>query len=193
MKENLKVVATIEARMTSSRLPGKVLMKASGKSMLFHLVQRLKDVKSINEIVLATTINSTDDILVEEAKRLGISCFRGDEDNVMLRVIDAAESARAHIIVEITADCPIIDPQIVEQSIQIFLHNDADYVGNAFVRSYPDGMDVQVFSLESLKTSYGLAIDDIELEHVTLNIKNNPKIFKHINIISLPELYWPEL
>ncbi len=193
MNKEIKIVATIEARMTSSRLPGKVLMEASGQSMLYHLVERLKSVESIEEIVLATTVNCSDDVLIEEAKNLNIGFFRGDENNVMLRVIEAAESVNADVVVEITADCPIIDPQIIEQAILTYVNNDADYVGNANVRSYPDGMDVQVFSLHALKKSFELTSDQLELEHVTLNIRRNPKIFKHINLISPPELYWPEL
>ena len=106
----MKIVATIEARMTSSRLPGKVLLPVQGKPMLYHLVNRLKAVPSINEIVLATTINSTDDVLIDFAKQESILSYRGSEEDVMSRVIGAAETADADVIVEITGDCPIIDP-----------------------------------------------------------------------------------
>jgi len=189
----MKIVATIEARMTSSRLPGKVLMEAAGKPMLEHLVNRLKSVKSLDEIVLATTINHADDQLEEFARKANIRCYRGSEDDVMRRVISAAESAEAEIIVEITGDCPIIDPQLVEQAISIFNFNEVDYISNAHVRSYPDGMDVQVLKLATLQHSLELTDNKLDHEHVTLHIRNNPDIYSKINIISPPETFWPNL
>ena len=108
----MNIVAIIEARMTSSRLPGKVLLPVCGKPILSYLIERLKLVKSINEIVLATTINPTDDILVEFAQNLGIACFRGSENDVMQRVLDASKNSNADVIVEITGDCPIMDTQV---------------------------------------------------------------------------------
>lgn len=161
--------------------------------MLYYLVERLRRVKSIQEIVLATTVNETDDTLVEFAKTMNISFYRGSEDDVLERVIGAGESADADIIVEITGDCPIIDPLIVEQAIQIFLHNDADYVSNAIVRSYPDGMDTQVFRLETLKKSAQMTNSPPDREHVTLHIRRHPEIFRHINLVAPPDLHWPEL
>jgi len=189
----MKIVATIEARMTSSRLPGKVLMDVDGIPMLKYLIERLKTVRSINEIVIATTINASDDVLVEFAKKERIQYYRGSEDDVMGRVINAAESVSADIIVEITGDCPIIDPQIVEQTIRMFLANKADYVSNAHVRSYPDGMDTQVFKLETLKHSSSLTDKPLDREHVTLHIRNNPDIYTHLHLVAPPELHWPEL
>jgi spore coat polysaccharide biosynthesis protein SpsF len=189
----MKIVATIEARMTSSRLPGKVLMPVLGKPMLYYLVLRLRAVPSIDTIVLATTSNATDDPLEAFATETGIACFRGSEDDVMQRVVDAAESTAADMVVEITGDCPIIDPEIVEQTIRMFKAHDADYVGNAQVRSYPDGMDVQVFRLNTLKRSAALTIDRLDREHVTLHIRNHPELFSHVHLVAPPEIHWPEL
>jgi spore coat polysaccharide biosynthesis protein SpsF len=189
----MKFVATIEARMTSSRLPGKPLLKAAGKTMLEHLVARLKLVSSLDAIVLATTINEADDDLVSEAKRLGIQFFRGSEDDVMNRVISAAASVDADAVVEITGDCPIIDPSIVAQTIAMFKAHSADYVSNAMVRSYPDGMDVQVMGLHTLRKSSAMTSDPLDLEHVTLHIRNNPDIFSRVHLVAPPELHWPEL
>jgi spore coat polysaccharide biosynthesis protein SpsF len=111
----------------------------------------------------------------------------------MLRVIEAAESVNADIIVEITGDCPIIDPKIVEKTIQMFLAHSADYVSNAHIRSYPDGMDTQVFKLETLKRSISMTDDPLDHEHVTLHIRNHPEIFSHVHLVAPPELHWPEL
>lgn len=193
MREHGRIVATIEARMTSSRLPGKVMLEARGKPMIAHLIDRLRRAKSIDQVVLATTVNRADDCLVELARAMGIGHFRGSETDVMTRVIGAAESAGADIVVEITGDCPVIDPGIVEQTLQMFLHNDCDYVSNAHVRSYPDGMDCQVFKLETLKKSAALTDDPLDHEHVTLHIRRHPELFRPIYLVAPPDLSWPEL
>jgi spore coat polysaccharide biosynthesis protein SpsF len=189
----MKIVATIEARMTSSRLPGKVLLPASGIPMLQHLVNRLRAVPSLDGIVLATTTNETDDKLEAFAREMCINYFRGSEDDVMNRVIGAAESVNADLVVEITGDCPIIDPQIIEQTIRMYLTNPADYVSNAHIRSYPDGMDTQVFLLKTLKHSASMTQDQLDHEHVTLHIRNHPEVFRHVHLVAPPELHWPEL
>lgn len=179
--------------MASSRLPGKVLLPVLEKPMLLHLVSRLRAVPSLDAIVLATTSNAADDPLEAFASKAGIACFRGSEDDVMQRVIDAAESVGADVVVEITGDCPVIDPEIVEQAIRMFQAHDADYVGNAQVRSYPDGMDVQVFRLDTLRRSAALTADRLDREHVTLHIRNHPGLFAHVHLVAPPEIHWPEL
>tara|TARA_B100000886_G_C20423556_1_gene492762 strand:+ start:1415 stop:2149 length:735 start_codon:yes stop_codon:yes gene_type:complete len=189
----LKIVATIEARMNSSRLPGKVLLKAKDKSMLEILIERLEQVKNIDSIIVATTINPKDNEIANLCNKIGQKFFRGSEDDVMGRVIGAAKSLNADLIVEITADCPIIDPNIIEQIINIYKANSVDYVGNAKVRSYPDGMDTQVFSLKILESSYQMTSNKEDREHVTLHIRNNPNIFSQINVVASPEIYYPEL
>lgn len=189
----MKIVATIEARMNSSRLPGKVLLKAKDKSMLEILIERLEQVKSIDNIIVATTINPKDNEITNLCNKIGQKYFRGSEDDVMGRVIDAAKSVNADLIVEITADCPIIDPNIIEQIINIYKANSVDYVGNAKVRSYPDGMDTQVFSLKTLERSYQMTSNKEDREHVTLHIRNNPNIFSQINVVASPDIYYPNL
>ncbi|MES2857175.1 MAG: glycosyltransferase family protein [Bdellovibrionota bacterium] len=188
-----KVVCTVEARMTSSRLPGKVLLPAAGKPLLSHLIERLKLIPSVDEIVLATTINAQDNPLAELAASMGIKCFRGSENDVMGRVIGAAESAQADIVVEITADCPLIDSDVAEQVIRLYQRNQCDYASNAAVRSYPDGMDVQVFSLACLKKSAAMTNDQSDREHVTRHIRLNPEIFRQLHLIAGPLDYAPEL
>ena len=189
----MKIVSTIEARMTSSRLPSKVLLKAAEKPMLEHLVNRLRAVPSLQRIVLATTTNRTDDELEEFSVKMGIGCYRGSENDVMSRVIGAAESEGADIVVEITGDCPIIDPKIVEQTISVFKSNQVDYVSNGHIRSFPDGMDTQVFRLDALKRSAAMTNDRLDREHVTLHMRNHPELFTHAYLVAPPELHWPEL
>ena len=189
----MKVVCTIEARMNSTRLPGKVLMKSCGETMLGHLTKRLKRVKSLDCIVLATTFNKSDNILEEFANEFNIECFRGSEDNVLNRVLNAAETHNADVIVEITADCPLIDPDLIEKAINIFKNYNVDYVSNCNIRSYPDGMDVQVFSKNALKKSAFMTTSDLEKEHVTLHIRNNPNMFKIFDMVAPESHFWPNL
>jgi len=161
--------------------------------MLEHLVNRLRAVPSLHGIVLATTTNRTDDVLEEFSMKIGIACYRGSENDVMNRVIGAAESAKADVVVEITGDCPIIDPVIVEQTISVFKSKQVDYVSNGHIRSFPDGMGAQVFWLGTLKRSATMTSDRLDHEHVTLHIRNHPEIFKSAHLIAPPELHWPGL
>jgi spore coat polysaccharide biosynthesis protein SpsF len=192
----VKIVATIEARMTSSRLPGKVLLEAGGRPMLHHLVRRLRAAPSIHEIVLATTVNATDDVLIEFAKKEGIRAYRGSELDVMGRVVGAGEMAEADVLVEITGDCPIIDPDLVEQTIRMFLAHQVHrvaYVANNHIKAYPDGMDTQVFRLETLQKSAAMTSHPLDREHVSLHIRNHPELFPHVYLIAPPSLHAPEL
>lgn len=188
-----KIIATIEARMTSTRLPGKVLLEVLEQPLLLHMIKRIKRSQFIDEIVVACTDNYEDDPIQELCELNEISFFRGSENNVLQRVLEAAQSLNGDIIVELTGDCPLIDVEILDQAIQIYLHNRVDYVSNGHIRSYPDGMDVQVFSTSSLENSSKLTSHPDDLEHVSLFMRNNPKLFSKINIISPPETFYPEL
>mgnify|MGYP001348154945 CR=1 FL=1 len=188
-----KFTAIIEARMNSSRLPGKILYKAYNKPFLWHLIKRLKKVKQINQIILATTKNPIDNILVKEAKKNKIKFFRGAEDNVKKRVLDAAKKFNVKNIVGVTSDCPIIDINLVSQVIDTFKNNNTEFVSNCDFRSYPDGMDVAVYKTQALKKSYKLTKSKYYREHVTLFIKHNKKIFKQINIVAPSNIFLPNL
>ena len=190
---NARVVATIEARMTSSRLPGKVMMQALGRPMLAHLTSRLKAVPSIDEIVLATTVNSADDVLVDFANKDGIKVFRGSEEDVLARVIAAGESAGAEVLVEITGDCPVIDPDLVEQTIQMYFHHEVDYASNSIVSSYPDGMETQVISMAALKDAAARTNDPLDREHVSLYLWQRPEQYRIVHLVAPPSLHWPGL
>lgn len=179
--------------MSSSRLPGKVLLPVLGEPLLAHLVRRAQAVPSLNGIVLATTTNKGDDVLAELATQLGIGCFRGSEQDVLGRVLAAASANSADLIVELTGDNPVIDPQIIETVIRTFVSNEADYVSNTHIKSFPDGMDVQVFRLETLARSAAMTDEALDREHVTLHIRKHPQLFRPIHVVAPPELHWPEL
>ena len=188
-----KFSAIIEARMNSSRLPGKILYKANNKPFLWHLIKRLKKVTQIDQIILATTKNPIDNILVKEAKKNKIKFYRGEEDNVKKRVLDAAKKFNVKNIVGITSDCPIIDINLISQVIDTFKSNNVEFVSNCDFRSYPDGMDVAVYKIQALQKSYKLTKSKYYREHVTLFIKHNKKIFKQINIVAPSNIFLPNL
>jgi spore coat polysaccharide biosynthesis protein SpsF len=192
-RDGERTVAIIEARMASTRLPGKVLMPAGGQPMLAHLVRRLRAVPSLDDIVLATTTDPADDVLQRFADDAGIGCHRGSVEDVMQRVLDAATAAAAGVVVGITGDCPVIDPDIVEQAIRMFQAHDVDYASNCVVRSYPDGMDVQVYWLQALRRSAASTSERLDREHVTLHMRRHPESFRHVHLVAPPSLHWPEL
>jgi len=189
----IKYAAIIEARMGSSRLPGKVTLKINNIPTIILLIDRLKQVKSIDKIIVATTIDKNNNSLCGLLKKNKIDFFRGSEKNVLGRVLKAAQKFKVKNIVEITGDCPLIDPQIVSQVISIHQNNKFDFVSNSSVRTYPDGMDVDVFSTNNLKKSLRLTKNRYDLEHVTLFMKRKKKLFKQCNVMATQNLHLPEL
>ena len=188
-----KIIATIEARMTSSRLPGKVLLESMGKPMLQIMTERLKNLKYVDDIVIATTINETDDSIVELASTLGIKYFRGSEEDVLARVLGAAKQNEADVIVELTGDCPLIDPELIDQVIQLYFKQECDYATNCLTPSFPLGMETEVFATQLLEIAdkEGRTLED--REHVSWFFVRNPERFKLVNIEAPNELKWPTL
>ncbi len=186
----MKTCAIIEARMTSTRLPGKIVLPVMGRPMLDLLIERLKRVHSLDGIIVATTSNPTDDVVEQLTQRIGIGCFRGSEDDVLGRVLGAAKKYQVDVIVEITGDCPLIDPEIVEKLIGIFHSGNHDYVSNVLKPTYPVGMDIQIFSTAVLQKVADLTDDPVDHEHVSLYIYEHPERFSLYNLESgLPEEY----
>ena len=189
-----KISAIIEARTTSTRLPKKVLLPIYKDLNAIDLISNtLKKILKIDEIVLATTSNSEDDVLEKLAKKNNISCFRGSKKDVMGRVLNAAIETKTDIIVEITGDCPLIDKEIIDQLIEIYLANDFDYLSNNNIPSFPDGFDVRIFSTKILENSYKLAKTTSHFEHVTLHIREHPEIYKICNFIAPKSLRYPKI
>lgn len=192
MSMRKRIIASIEARMTSTRLPGKVLMQCCGKPILDLLVERVKRSQYINEIVVATTVNGADDVLVEESKKLGIHYYRGDEYDVVERVVGAMQKYKAEIVVQLTGDCPLLDPEIIDQVVRLYMFNNFDYVSNTLIRSYPRGLDVQVSNLSILEESLRIARDAPQHEHLYLSIYENPDKYKLFNVFAPVELCRPD-
>lgn len=163
----MKVVCLVQARVGSTRLPGKVLKEICGKSVLHHEINRLKKCKEINEIVIATTNNAKDDEIVNEAKKLAVKYFRGSENDVLSRFYYAAKENNADIVVRVTSDCPCIDFEILDKMLLYFKEKQVDYLSNTIKRTYPRGYDIEIFTFSSLEKSYINAKKEYEREHVT--------------------------
>lgn len=187
------VVASIEARMGSSRLPGKVLMDINGKPTLARLVDRLRAAKSLDDIVVATTVHPADEPLVAWCYEYGVRCWRGSEEDVLDRVVRAHLMMESDIVVEITGDCPLTDPQIVDLGVETFLAHDADVVSNCGnLLTWPMGQYVQVFPLQLL-AEVNATIDDAAVhEHVSLYFYEHPERYKIINLLAPARWREPE-
>ncbi len=187
----MKIVSTIEARMGSTRLPGKTMKEIVGKPMLELLIERLKRTKRIDEIVVATTTEPEDRVIAELAERIGVKCFRGSSEDVLDRVLRAAKTYQGDIIVEMTGDCPLLDPVLVDRIINIYLENTYDYVSNAIKRTYPRGLDTQVFSVNVLNEVSKLTNDPADRENVSLYIYEHPERYRLYNVEAPPEYRHP--
>jgi len=170
--------------MTSTRLPGKVMKEVLGKPLLEYQFERLQRVKEADELIIATTNNDSDQPIVELCKRLGIAYYCGSEEDVLSRYYEAATQLGADVIVRVTSDCPLIDPSIVDRVIKLYKdkRDNYDYVSNTLTRSYPRGMDTEVFSYKVLEEAFINAKEKPEREHVTPYICWQPERYRLGNV-----------
>lgn len=176
----MKTAILVQARMTSTRLPGKVLKQVLGKSLLEYQIERLQRVKLADEIAIATTTKKTDDPIIDLCDRLSVAYFRGSEEDVLERYYQAATEHKADAIVRVTSDCPLIDPQVINQVIDYYVQNQStyDYVSNCIKRTYPRGMDTEVFSFSVLEQAFKEATAQPDREHVTPFIHRQPERYR---------------
>ena len=192
-RADLKFVGIVEARMTSSRLPGKMMLPIGGKPSLQVLLERLTQTPGLSETVVATTENPTDDPLEELCRGMGVGCFRGSEDDVLGRVLGAARRSEADVIVEITGDCTLVDPEIIQECIEAYKRSDADFVSNSDpVALFPPGMDARIFSTQVLAEVDRLTQAPDDREHVSLYIWEHPERYKLLGVRPGREMDWPE-
>jgi len=183
----MRYIGIIQARVGSTRLPKKVLKKVEGKTILEHVINRVKAAKNLDDIIVATTIKKEDLEIVKLCAQQGISVFCGSEDDVLDRYYQAARLFKAENIVRITSDCPLIDPKIIDNVIDLYFKENADYATNTIPETFPDGEDVEVFRFNALRTAWKNAKLASEREHVTPYIRNN-SIFKIANLKCKPNL-----
>ena len=180
----MKTIIIVQARMTSTRLPGKVLLPLAGEPMLVRLLERLRRVQRADGIVIATTTNASDDPIAALCAQQGVPCHRGSELDVLSRYADAARLHAADVVVRITSDCPLIDPALIDQLIAVYEEGDSDYVSNMLPPTWPYGMAVEVFSATALAQAHAEATQDAEREHVTPFIYWNPQRYRLRNVAS---------
>jgi len=181
IKPQKKITVLIQARTSSSRLPEKVLAEIEGKQLVWHVINRVKKIKSVQQIALITTTKKNDKILLDLAQKNDIIGFSGDEFDVLDRHYQCAKKMNADPIIRITSDCPLIDPYLVEEMLQFFLENNYDYVSNVIPPTYPDGLDTEIFTFKTLEKAANEAKLLSEREHVTTYISKNPSKFKLYN------------
>ncbi|MHC4400242.1 MAG: cytidylyltransferase domain-containing protein [Planctomycetota bacterium] len=174
----MNVVAIVQARMGSTRLPGKVLLDVAGRSMLARVVRRVRRAALIDRVVVATSVTPDDDRIVDECRRLSVACFRGSEDDVLDRFHRAARACRAEAVVRITADCPLIDPEVTDRVLRAFLDHRPDYASNTLDRTYPRGLDTEVADSAALARAWRDARQPYERTHVMPYIYRHPDAFR---------------
>jgi spore coat polysaccharide biosynthesis protein SpsF (cytidylyltransferase family) len=185
--------AIIQARMTSTRLPGKVLEDLGGEPLLARVVERALRATRLDQVGVATTDRATDDPVADFCRQSGILCFRGDEDDVLDRYRQAAAAFGGDVIVRLTADCPLLDPAVIDRVIEGFESADCDYASNTVKPTFPDGLDTEVFTRKALETAWRDAALTSEREHVTPFIWKRPEQFRIRSVeqaVDLSALRW---
>lgn len=181
MQDN--IIAVIQARMNSKRLPGKVLMPLAGRNVLEHVAMRVRKAHMVSEVIVATSINEEDAKIAEACEKLGVRVFRGSEEDVLDRFYRASLPLNSDHVVRITADCPMIDPEVIDSVIARHIKVGTDYTSNTLEPTYPDGEDVEVFKMSALEKAWKNAKLSSEREHVTPYIRNNPQVFKLLSVV----------
>jgi len=180
-----KVVIVVQARMSSSRLPGKVMLPILGESLLNRMVERLRMIHNKAEIVIATSKEATDDIIVQEGARIGVPCYRGSLNNLLDRHYQIGKQFGATTVLKIPSDCPLIDPRIIDEVLDFYFANPSeyDYVSNLHPPTFPDGNDVEIMTMECLERTWQAAGKQLELEHTTPYIWENQEQFRIGNVV----------
>ena len=182
----MKIVAIIQARMASSRLPGKVMKEIAGQPMLLHVVKRARMATKINDVVVATTVDSQDDVIEEYCHQNQIPVYRGSELDVLDRYYQTAKEYNAEVIVRLTADCPVLDPGVIDRLVNEFIKADVDFAANRlpppFKRTYPIGLDAEVCTFTALGKAWHEAKAKHEREHVMPYFYEEPGRFKILQI-----------
>ncbi|MCI0577817.1 MAG: glycosyltransferase family protein [Chloroflexi bacterium] len=182
------IAAIIQARMGSTRLPGKVMMEIAGQPMLWQVANRARQATLTDQVVIATSNQKGDDPVAAFCEQAEIPCFRGSETDVLDRYYQAAQWIGADVVVRLTADCPLLDPTVVDQVAAAYLEGGCDYASNTIERTYPDGLDTEVFSFATLARAWREAELLSEREHVTPYIWKNSHLFRLLQVRQATDL-----
>lgn len=175
-------IGVLQARTTSTRLPGKVLLPLAGEPMILRQLERMRRGNTLDLIVVATSDDPSDDELAETIIHAGYDVVRGPLDDVLGRFIQVIDAYEPDVVVRMTADCPLISPEVIDHVVRSFDAADADYVSNTMAPTYPDGLDVEVVTAQALRAVDAVSTDQHEREHVTLGIYRHPELFNIINV-----------
>jgi spore coat polysaccharide biosynthesis protein SpsF len=178
----MAILAIIQARMSSSRLPGKVLMDIEGIPMIGRQIERIRKADLISEVIVATSVHTSDDALTEYLESIDVNVQRGPLDDVLQRFVEVLDRTQAEDFVRLTADCPLADPEVIDEAIQMFLESKCDYVSNTLVRTYPRGLDVEVAKSKVLRDVAEKNFDQMSREHVTYGIYTQPEVYSLGNL-----------
>jgi spore coat polysaccharide biosynthesis protein SpsF len=170
-------IAILQARMSSSRLPGKVLLPINGEPMIYRQIERIRQASTIDKIIVATSTDTSDDSLVEFLTKRGIEVFRGSLDDVLSRFLEIQKEVYATAIIRLTGDCPLVMPELIDKMVAKFYELGVDYLSNTLEPTYPDGLDVEVIEPSILAKLATFDLSRAEREHVTLGIYNRPSLF----------------
>jgi spore coat polysaccharide biosynthesis protein SpsF len=184
----MRIVAIIQARMGSTRLPGKALADIGGRTILDRVVGRVRGAGLVDHVVVATSQKPADDPIQEECLRLAVDTFRGEEDDVLDRFHRAAEVYQAEGIVRITADCPLADPEVIDRVVRAFLDRRPDFASNTLCRTYPRGLDVEVLTAPTLAAAWRDAREAYQRVHVTPYVYQHPQRFRLLSVTGEQDL-----
>ncbi|MFC1590919.1 cytidylyltransferase domain-containing protein [Thermodesulfobacteriota bacterium] len=182
------IMAFIQARMSSSRLPGKVFKPIQGRPMLELELERVRSCRSIDGVAVVTTTHADDQPIVDLGRRLNVGVFCGSMENVLNRFYQAAKKFRPDHVVRITGDCPLIDPVVVDEMVRLYLEQGGDYGTNCMPPTYPDGLDAEIFSFQALELAHAEAVLPSHLEHISLFFEEQPERFKIVNLAHSEDL-----
>jgi spore coat polysaccharide biosynthesis protein SpsF len=188
-----RVVAVVQARCGSERLPGKVLLPLAGRPVVEHVLRSAQATPSIDDVVLATTTGPADDELAALGEALGVRTTRGSEDDVLGRFVAALDGDPADVVVRLTADNPLLDPAVTGAVVRRFAQGDCDYASNNGERSWPRGLDCEVLSRDALARADRDGQRPEDREHVTFHVRTHPQDFRLVNVRAPVEQEWPEL
>ena len=167
--------------MSSNRLPGKVLKPVNGQPMIYRQIQRVLRSTLVEDVIVATSVSSSDDELVEFLESEEIKVFRGSLDNVLSRFLEVSKRINPTNIIRLTGDCPLVMPKLIDEMIVYFEDKLPDYLSNSLVPSFPDGLDVEILSREAISRLSSLSLSKMESEHVTLGLYKRPDMFRVLN------------
>ena len=176
-----RTLAVLQARMSSSRLPGKVMMEINGHPMIYWQIQRILQASSVDKLVVVTSVDPSDDSLTKFLEGYSVTVYRGSLDNVFSRFLEVATQYQHDALIRLTADCPLVMPELLDKMVMEFYREDADYLSNTLKPTFPDGLDIEIIKHGALERLATFTLGPRELEHVTYGVYKRPEVFKLLN------------